>query len=345
MESVNIPFSQSHTNFIFHAEKKDLHSLIAGRPVVFLADENVLHYHPDYLKDALVITIPAGENSKNLAAISGIIEKLIDLKIDRDTLLIGFGGGVICDITGFVAGIFKRGLNCAFIPSTILAMVDAAIGGKNGVNSGSLKNMIGLIRQPEFIFYDNALLDSLPEEEWSNGFAEIIKHACILDSAMFQCLVEKNLKEIKKDACFLSGLIKRNALLKAKVVQQDEFENGLRKQLNFGHTLGHAIERQEGLKHGFAVAVGMAFAAAISEKELGFSGRKDLVKLLTSYGLPVSCHYNTEKVISLMQSDKKRLKDEIQFILLKEIGQAVIQEFDFSTLTFYLKNELENLPR
>jgi 3-dehydroquinate synthase len=157
-----------------------------------------------------------------------------------------------------------RGIRFGFVPTSILAMVDASIGGKNGIDVGTYKNMVGLIRQPEFLLYDYSFLKSLPKAEWINGFAEIIKHACIKDASMFRLLEAYKLNDFQKDKTLLNKLIQRNALLKSKVVVEDEFETGDRKLLNFGHTFGHAIENTYQLPHGHAVAVGMVMACMIS---------------------------------------------------------------------------------
>jgi 3-dehydroquinate synthase len=183
-----------------------------------------------------------GKPNKIQSTVDHIIEQLIELGADRKTTLLGVGGGVITDITGYVAGIFMRGVKCAFIPTTVLAMVDAAIGGKNGVDVGNYKNMVGLIRQPQFILYDFSFLKTLPKEEWVNGFAEIIKHAAIKDAIMFAELESQNLNYYRKDSAAMASLIKRNALLKTKVVISDETEQGDRKLLNFGHTFGTQLK-------------------------------------------------------------------------------------------------------
>lgn len=336
MDLVRIPFSQSSTNFVFDARRKDLHQLISGCQIVVLADERALNSYPDYFGDAQIITIPSGEDSKSLEVLGRIVERLMELEIDRNALLIGFGGGVTCDIAGFVAGIYKRGIRCALVPTTVLAMVDAAIGGKNGINLGVYKNMLGLICQPEFIFFDYSSLQTLPDTEWQNGIAEMIKHACIADEVMFEMLMKHDLQSIQEDEAFLAVLIKRNALLKAGFIEKDEFEKGMRKQLNFGHTMGHAIEREMGLKHGFAVAIGMMFAAGISETMLGFSDVASIKNVLEKYNLPINCNYNSERVLNLIQSDKKRFGNTIDFILLKELGAAVIQPIGFDSIECFL---------
>jgi len=325
MQSEAISFSSSQTVFYFEGKQEELLSLIGKRQVVVLTDENVRRAFPDYFKGIPTIVLPSGEDSKSMATVSRVIAELISLGINRDALLIGWGGGVITDIAGFVAGIYKRGIACAFVPTTVLAMVDAAVGGKNGVNAGDYKNMLGLVRQPEFIFYDVGLLSSLPDIEWVNGFAEIIKHACIADREMFDRLECHELSEIKTNRELSMSVIRKNALLKAGFVQQDEFESGSRKQLNFGHTLGHALEKRQHLKHGFAVAIGMAFACRLSEKKLGFKDSDRVLALLEKYGLPVHTLVDIPQTMALLQADKKRHGDTVHYVLLENIGKAGIR--------------------
>ena len=175
-------------------------------------------------------------------------------------------------------------------------MVDASIGGKNGIDVGVYKNMVGIIRQPSFILHDMIFLNSLPQTEWENGFAEIIKHACIKDAAMFKELETNSLKNYQERKTSICELIQRNAIIKNKVVQQDEFEKGERKILNFGHTLGHALENQYELSHGQAISIGMTYACHISEQITGFKETERVVSVLEKYGLPTYANFDKQKV-------------------------------------------------
>jgi len=332
MQSEAIFFSSSQTVFYFNGKQEELLSLIGKRQVAVLTDENVRRAFPDYFEGIPTIVLPPGEDSKSMTTVATVVAELIRLGINRDALLVGWGGGVITDIAGFVAGIYKRGIACAFVPTTVLAMVDAAVGGKNGVNTGDYKNMLGLVRQPEFIFYDFSLLSALPDVEWVNGFAEIIKHACIADREMFDWLDRHSFSEIQTNRELLLWIIRENALLKAGFVQQDEFESGSRKQLNFGHTLGHALERRQHLKHGFAVAIGMAFACRLSEKESGFKDSGKVLALLEKYGLPVHAAVDIPETMTLLQADKKRSGDAVHYVLLENIGKAEIHPFAVAEL-------------
>jgi 3-dehydroquinate synthase len=239
---------------------------------------------------------------------------------------------VITDITGYVASVYMRGIPFGFIPTSILAMVDASIGGKNGIDVGVYKNMVGIIRQPKFILHDLVFLNTLPQNEWENGFAEIIKHACIKDASMFKELEATSYKKYqgrKKPVC---ELIQRNAIIKSRVVQRDEFEKGERRLLNFGHTLGHALENQYELSHGQAISVGMTYASHISEQLTGFKEAKRVVNLLEKYNLPTYAEFNRQKVFEVMKMDKKREKTEMNYILLERLGKGVVRSLPTNEL-------------
>ena len=341
MKKQIINFNSSSTIFYFDASFSLLSTIISKDNTVIITDENVFSNNQKKFNGWKTIVLKSGEAQKVQHTVDLIIEQLIGFGIDRKSFLIGVGGGVVTDITGYVAGIFMRGIQFGFVPTTILAMVDASIGGKNGIDVGNYKNMVGLIRQPSFLLYDYFLLKSLPKQEWINGFAEIIKHACIKDAVMFKQLQEFTLADFKKDDSLLNKLIQRNALLKAKVVAEDEFETGDRKLLNFGHTFAHAIENTYALSHGKAVAIGMVMACMISESYKNFNGANRVVSLIKKYGLPVHQSYNTKKVIDIMKADKKKVKDVINYVLLQKIGKAVVQPIEISEIENII-TKLEN---
>ena len=335
MKIQTVKFSKSSTTFYFAYGISYLKEIIDVKQSIFLVDETVLKQHQKRFKDRKVIPIKPGEKYKTQATVDAIIKQLIQLGTDRKTTLVGVGGGVVTDITGYVASIFMRGIKFGFVPTTILALVDASIGGKNGIDVGVYKNMMGTINQPSFILHDLVFLNTLPEIEWQNGFAEIIKHACIKDAEMFAELEANNLKKYQSNKTLLCNLIERNALLKTNVVIKDEFEKGDRKLLNFGHTFGHAIENTYKLSHGYAVAVGMVMACMISESFQNFKHTNRVVEVIKKYGLPVHQSYNAKKVIDVMKADKKKVKDVMNYVLLQKIGKAVVQPIAI--------NEVENI--
>ena len=320
-----IQFSNSNTQFYFDNNFKQLSKIIDIKKMIIITDEHVHKAHAPLFKNYTVITIPAGEKYKHQATADKIIKSLIAFEADRQTILVGVGGGVVTDITGYVAAVYMRGIQFGFIPTTILAIVDASIGGKNGIDVGVYKNLVGTIKQPSFILHDLSLLKTLPQEHWINGFAEIIKHACIKDAKMFDELNTHSLSYYQKSKKALADLIYRNTMIKIKVVQKDEFEKGDRKLLNFGHTFGHAIETKYKLLHGHAISIGMVFAARLSIQNLAFKKLQILIELFEKYELPTSLQkIDTQKVFDILKMDKKRNNSFMNFILLEKIGKAVI---------------------
>jgi 3-dehydroquinate synthase len=326
MQVKKVQFSTQATAFYFDAAFSTLKSVVPQKNTVLITDEHLAAAHTKIFKGWNTIVLKAGEEYKVQATVDSIIQQLIGMHADRTWTLVGIGGGVVTDITGYVASIFLRGVKFGFVPTTLLAMVDAAIGGKNGIDVGLYKNMVGTISQPQFLLYDVALLKSLPDNEWRNGFAEIIKHAAILDATMFKELLERNLDYFQRTKPALKKLVQRNAALKAKVVKEDEFEKDKRRLLNFGHTLGHAVEKQYSLMHGEAVSIGMAFAAKLSAEMLKFKGQEKLTDLIDQYGLPIAAGYDKQKVFDVLVSDKKREGEQMNFILLERIGKAVVKK-------------------
>ncbi|HWI90710.1 MAG TPA: 3-dehydroquinate synthase [Flavisolibacter sp.] len=325
-------FSNSSVDYYFEGRISQIKEVVGSAKTIFVTDENVFAAHEKQFKNKSTIVLKAGEEHKNQSTVDSVIKQLIEMEADRKTVLVGVGGGVVTDITGYVASIYMRGIPFGFIPTSLLAMVDASIGGKNGIDVGVYKNMVGIIRQPSFLLFDPLLLQTLPDSEWRNGFAEIIKHASIRDSAMFKQLQQNDLGFYQKKKKDLHTLIQRNALLKTKVVQQDEFEKGDRKLLNFGHTLGHALENQYDFSHGQAISIGMAYASKLSQKFSGFKNVEKVVDLLTQYGLPTFTEFDKDKVINVLKMDKKKSKDSINFILLEKIGKAFIKEISIKEL-------------
>ncbi len=339
-----IRFSAASTDFYFAAGISHLGEVADRRAAVIITDEHVFDAHQKRFKGWNTIVLKPGEESKVQATVDGIIEQLIEFQADRKTTIVGVGGGVITDLAGYVASVYMRGTRFGFLPTTLLALVDASIGGKNGIDVGIYKNMVGVIRQPAFILHDMAFLRSLPETEWKNGFAEIIKHAAIADEAMFRSLEAASLTTFMKKQTAICELVKRNALLKAKVVQRDEFEQGERRLLNFGHTLGHALENQYELSHGQAISIGMTYAAHLSEKITGFRKTERLVELLAKYGLPTYADFDMDKAFSVLKMDKKKDSGSIHYILLEKIGKAVSRQVDLGELGKIL-GELQSSTR
>jgi len=325
-------FSNSSTDYYLAYGISHLKEIVDQKNSVVITDENVYGNHQKRFKNWNVIILKPGEEHKTQSTIDSIVEQLITMEADRKTTLIGVGGGVVTDITGYAASVYMRGIQFGFIPTTLLSLVDASIGGKNGIDVGVYKNLVGTIRQPSFILHDLVFLNSLPESEWINGFAEIIKHACIRDAPMFRELETNSLKKYRSRKVLACKLIQRNAILKTKVVQQDEFEKGDRKLLNFGHTLGHALENQYELSHGQAISIGMTYASVISERIVGFKETDRVTNVLMEYGLPTFSEFDKEKVFNVLKMDKKRERKDIHYVLLKRIGKGIIKTISLQEL-------------
>ncbi len=325
-------FSSASTEIHFASGISHLKKITDQKATVLITDENVYNAHTKRFKGWNTIVLKPGEEFKIQATVDTIIETLIEMEADRKTTLVGIGGGVITDLTGYVASVYMRGLRFGFIPTSILALVDASIGGKNGIDVGLYKNIVGIIRQPAFILHDMVFLNSLPQPEWENGFAEIIKHGCIKDSAMFTTLENNSLKTYMGKQTAICELIQRNALIKTKVVQKDEFENGDRRLLNFGHTLGHALETQYELLHGQAISIGMTYACHISEQLCGFKQTEKVVNVLEKYNLPTYAAFDKQKVFEVLRMDKKRERKEMNYVLLEKIGKGVVKSISLKQL-------------
>ncbi len=332
MKHINYKFSGSSTDFYFAYGISHLKKITDPGATVLITDENVYKAHTKRFKSWNTIVLKPGEEFKVQATADALIEKLIDMEADRKTTLVGVGGGVITDITGYVASVYMRGLRFGFIPTSILALVDASIGGKNGLDVGVYKNMVGVIRQPSFILHDMVFLNSLPPQEWENGFAEIIKHACIKDAVMFAELEKNSLKTYQGRQKSICEIIRKNALIKTRVVQKDEFEKGERRLLNFGHTLGHALETQYELLHGQAISIGMTYACHISAQLAGFKQTEKVIAVLEKYNLPTYASFNKQKVFDVLKMDKKRERKEMNYVLLERIGKGVVKSISLKRL-------------
>lgn len=325
-------FSSASTEIYFASGISNLKKITDPGATIIVTDENIYKAHSKRFRGWNTIVLKPGEEYKVQSTVDAVIEQLIEMEADRKTTLVGVGGGVITDITGYVASVYMRGLQFGFIPTSVLGLADASIGGKNGIDVGVYKNMVGIIRQPSFIMHDMAFLKSLPQQEWENGFAEVIKHACIKDAAMFAELENKTLRQYQGRQKLICELIQRNALIKSKVVQKDEFEKGDRRLLNFGHTLGHALETQYELLHGQAISIGMTYACHISEQFCGFTQTERVVKVLSKYNLPTYAEFDRQKVFDVLKMDKKRERKEMNYVLLEKIGKGVVKSISLTKL-------------
>lgn len=341
MNAKTYQFSGKKINCYFDADFSEIRQLVNIENTILITDENIFSKQKEKFSGFKTIVIKAGEQFKNQHAVDKVIDELIALQADRQTFIVGVGGGVVTDITGFAASIYMRGVKFGFVPTSILAMVDASIGGKNGVDVGVFKNLVGVINHPEFLLYDYSFFETLPDEEWVNGFAEIVKHACIKDKEMFDFLEKNSLDKFQASYNFTGKLIEKNVDIKYNVVASDERETGERKLLNFGHTIGHAIENISKLPHGSAISIGMVAACIISQEINGFSKEdtQRIIELLSKYELPVALDFDKEKTWNILQHDKKKSGTDMNFVVLDAIGKASVKKIPLNDL-FQIFNNL-----
>lgn len=311
---------------------------------VLISDRNVAPLFADRVKKGLVsvgfrltlITIPAGEKSKTLEEAGAICDRMIAAGLDRQSFVIGLGGGMIGDISGFVAAIYHRGIPHVQIPTTLLAMVDSSIGGKTGVDTSAGKNLIGAFHEASLVIDDLDVLKTLSRRQFNQGFAEIIKHAIIADPKMFEQLKVARASGLRRASGThaLQSLIKRNIQIKSRIVAKDERDRrGERALLNFGHTVGHAIERAGNYRkflHGEAVSLGIVAACAISVKKAGLPAdqRAAIVDLLDRFGLPTRLppKFPRKKILDAVNFDKKFESGKIRFVVTPRIGVAYVAD-------------------
>jgi 3-dehydroquinate synthase len=280
--------------------------------------------------EPVLITVPAGETAKSLKSVQSCYDQLALHKLERKSFIVALGGGVVGDLAGFVAATYLRGIPFVQVPTTLLAQVDSSVGGKTGVNLTAGKNLVGAFYQPKLVLCDLATLKTLPEREFRAGLAEVIKYGIIADAKLFAQLERVLPKILKRDENILAPVIARCCQIKAEVVAKDETEDGLRAILNFGHTIGHAIENSSGygkFLHGEAISIGQVAAAKLSRKILSLSARdvERITDLFKRAGLPVAIKLNLgqrKKLFAAMMLDKKVSGGEIKFVLAKKIGRV-----------------------
>ncbi len=279
---------------------------------------------------AEIVDFPAGEEQKNMTSALNIIEQLVSLGADRNTMIIALGGGVVGDLAGFVASIYLRSLPLIQIPTTLVAQVDSSIGGKTGVDLPTGKNLVGAIHQPQGVFIDTKFLLSLPPSQWRDGLAEVVKYG-LIEGGEYLALLEENTSSLMtRQVEAISPVIEGACLSKKGFVEIDEYDRGARRFLNLGHTLGHALEAESGYRvsHGEAVALGIRAAIALSQRlyDLPREDAKRALGLMERLGLPgkISWDADTSVILQYLRKDKKREGDRINFILLKRIGMPFV---------------------
>lgn len=316
-------------------ELQDLN--VGGRRVAIIADSNTASLYGEEVKSILegnckkviLYAFPAGEENKTLDTVKNIYKTLIEEKYDRKDLLLALGGGVVGDITGYAAATFLRGIDFVQIPTTLLAQSDSSIGGKTGVDFDGYKNMVGAFYMPKLVYMNVGTLKTLDDRQFYSGFAEVMKHGLIKDAMFYEWLLENMYEIHDRDLAVLEEMVMRSCTVKKLVVEKDPKEQGDRALLNFGHTIGHAIEKAKNfeLMHGECVALGAVAAAFISWKHnwLSMEEYYEIRDMFVPFNLPISIdNINPEEILALTKSDKKMAADQIKFILLKKVGKAVI---------------------
>ena len=307
---------------------------------LLITDRRVYGLHRRFFADRNVVFVGRGEARKTLSMVKSLFGRFLRASVDRETTLVAVGGGIVGDVAGLAAARYLRGLKLVLVPTTLLAQVDASVGGKNGVNLDRFKNLIGTIRQPDLVLIDPGFLNTLPPREIRNGLAEVVKSAAIGDAGMFRYLERNSGRALALDPVVIPSLIGRSLRIKIRIVESDERESGPRRLLNFGHTLGHALERTGPIDHGAAVSIGMCAAARISAR-LGFIPEAEadrLVRLLRSLGLPTSAAGAARRALEFLDRDKKRSGEAIRFILPRgEMGQAVVLPIPMDALKEHLR--------
>ncbi len=308
-----------------------------GRKVAIITDTNVEKLYAEEVKNllgddfdkVLVYAIPAGEENKNLTEINKVYGVLIENHFDRHDLIIALGGGVVGDMAGFIAATYLRGIDFVQIPTTLLAQTDSSVGGKTGVDYEGYKNMVGAFHMPRLVFINVSVLSSLDGRQFASGFAEVMKHGLIKDAHFYTWLLDNMYEIQERDLDTLIDMVKMSCDIKRRVVEKDPTEKGDRALLNFGHTIGHAIEKYKdfSLFHGECVALGAVAAAYISYKRnmLPMDEYYEIRDMFVPFGLPISVEdVDVEEIIKLVHSDKKADQGSIKFVLLKKLGKATL---------------------
>ena len=338
MRELEIPGGTGRSRLITGAGIGMLSQFSETPPSVMVVDANVQRLHSGCFHNCAVITVPGGEQSKSLRTLEMLYERFLNMGLDRHSHIVVAGGGAVCDVGAFAAATFMRGVQLTMVPTTLLAQIDAGVGGKNAVNIGGYKNVVGTIRQPGIVLCDPAFLATLELKEVRNGCAEAVKHGAISDSEYFDFLESNVAGILGGDRDILESLVHQSLVIKASVVRRDELDTGERMKLNFGHTVGHAVESVLGFSHGEAVSIGMVAEAGLSSSRGSLSsGNLDrLVSLLQAFGLPVRIEGGDPgRLMDAMHKDKKRRGKTFCMTVLRELGSSVLEDVPVS--------ELENL--
>ncbi len=346
-EKINIKITEEPVSYsiligegIIDDLNKHLKKCFSGKQIFLVTDKNVEEIYGSKITSLLensnyrftIYTVPPGEKAKSYKYFKKGLDLLVNNDFKRDDLVIAFGGGVVGDLAGFLAASYMRGISLLQIPTTLLSQVDSSVGGKTAINHTQGKNLIGAFYQPERVIIDSDFLKTLPLRELKTGIAEVIKYGIIFDEDFFSFLEDHKEAIYNLNSNSIVHIVNKSCKIKADIVIEDQKEHGRRALLNFGHTIAHALEavsEYDEFTHGEAVAVGMYGSARLC-RDLGYIRNqtyKKIENILTLYELPISLgNKNPEKIYDIMQHDKKARKDELRWILIKDIGKAVIKK-------------------
>ncbi len=336
MKKYKVTAHTGNTDIYIGEQLANLDKYIKTDRAIIITDKNVNRLYGSRFPDYPKIVLGMGEKVKTLKTMKKVYNRFLELDADRhSTTIIGIGGGVVCDIAGFAASTYMRGIkHFGHVASTLLCQVDASLGGKNGVNLNSYKNMIGVFNQPNFIIDDITMFDTLEDQEYISGLGELVKSVLLTGPKPFKFLEDNVDAILEKDFKVMETAIYNAVKTKGSLVSKDEFEYGVRKQMNLGHTVGHAIEKLTGIRHGEGVAIGIAFAAEASVIK-GYMKPQDkerIINLLINLRLPTDCDVSNEKIAQALLKDKKRDGDSIYFVYLDGIGKSRIEKTKINEL-------------
>lgn len=333
MKKIDVSGNLGNYQIIFDSINS-AYKYIEDKKHIIITDETVNEIYGKNFNKSIIHKLKESEKNKNLNQVNDLYKIFLENGLDRHSVVVAFGGGIVLDMVGFAASTYMRGIPVIYIPTTLLSQTDASVGGKTGVNFNGYKNIVGSFNYPEKVIIDVSVLKTLSKQEFSNGLAEVIKHGVIADFEYFK-FIENNIDKIMEfDKELLSEVVYRSIKIKNNIVLKDEKESGIRKILNFGHTFAHAIEKEGNITHGQAVSVGMIMACELSEKyghlEIGVKER--LSNLLEKAGLPTQSEIEAKTILKNLLHDKKSKGDSIDFVLLKEIGEAFIKNIKKSEI-------------
>jgi len=347
LEKININLGSTVSSVYIGETIRHIEKYAPPSNTVIITDTNLDLHYSQFFAPYRKIVIGTGETVKTLSTLEKIALELVNLGAERNTFILGVGGGIVSDIAGFTASVYMRGLKFGFVSTSLLSQVDASVGGKNGVNLQGLKNMLGLFNQPEFVICDHEMLSTLPDYEYINGIAELVKTACLDKSGLFEYVSNNRDKILAREKDAVHESVLRCVKFKASVVEEDEKESGIRRILNLGHTVGHGIEKVTGIDHGYAIAAGMGFICDISS-DMGLMNKDEgeKIKSLLKYsGLPSGLSGiikadDIEALIQAIAGDKKKEGSSVNFVLLESAGNPVIKSIPMTDVEKLIRKNI-----